>query len=107
MTPASLAGDRSHQERTMEHHSIPINAALQALVARAADVWSLDACGVTRSQTPMLALVHRDAYVPVTPRTRVLLVGGLSGLPQDVTLALNAVEAYLAAEDRLGQTLAL
>src|SRR5262249_2207786 len=81
--------------------------ALQALVARAADIWSLDACGVTRSQTPMLALVHRDAYAPLTSRTRVLLVGGLSGHPEDVTLALNAVEAYLAAGDRLGPPLAL
>ncbi len=91
----------------MEHHGISVNAALQALVARAADVWTLDACGVTRSQTPMAALVHRDAYTPVAPRTRVLLVGGLSGHPKDVTLAVNAVEAYLAAGDRLGHTVAL
>jgi len=91
----------------MAQHDIPIHAALQALGARAADVWSLDACGVTRSQTPMAALVHRDAYTPMTPRPRVLLVGGLSGHPEDVTLAVNAVEAYLAAGDRLGHTVAL
>src|SRR5215467_4370016 len=91
----------------MEHHGISVYAALQALAARAADVWSLDACGVTRSQTSIPALVHRDAYTPVTPRTRVLLVGGLSGYLHDVTLAINALEAYLAAGDRLGTTLAL
>jgi len=91
----------------MEHHSIPVNATLQALAARAADVWTLDACGVTRSQTPMPALVHRDAYAPTTPRTRLLLVGGLSGRPADVTLAYNVLEAYVGAGDRLGQTLAL
>src|SRR5262245_15574152 len=91
----------------MEHHGIPVNAALQGLVARAADVWTLDACGVTRSQTPIAALVHRDAYTPVTPRTRVLLIGGLSGHSDDVTLAVRAMEAYLAAGDRLGHTLAL
>src|SRR5262249_9328324 len=77
------------QERTMEHHGISVHAVLPALAARAADVWSLDACGVTRSQTSIPALVHRDAYTPVTPRTRVLLVGGLSGYPHDVTLAIN------------------
>src|SRR5215468_5706358 len=95
------------QERIMEHHSIPVNATLQALAASAADVWTLDACGVTRSQTPIPALVHRDAYAPATPRTRVLLVGGLSGRPEDVTLACNVLEAYVEAGDRLGQTLAL
>jgi unsaturated rhamnogalacturonyl hydrolase len=91
----------------MEHHSLPVNATLQALAARAADVWTLDVCGVTRSQTPIPALVHRDAYVPTAPRTRVLLVGGLSGRLEDVTLAYNVLEAYVEAGDRLGQTLAL
>src|SRR5262249_58943802 len=74
----SLWGRPLLQERIMEHPSIPVNATLQALAARAAHVWTLDACGVTRSQTPIPALVHRDAYAPTTPRTRVLLVGGLS-----------------------------
>jgi len=91
----------------MEHHGIPVNAALQALMARAADVWTLDACGVTRSQTAIPALVHREAYATMTPRTRVLLVGGLSGHPADVTLAGNALEAYVAAGSHLGQALAL
>ena len=91
----------------MEHHSLPVNATLQALAARAADVWTLDVCGVTRSQTPIPALVHRDAYVPTAPRTRVLLVGGLSGRLEDVTLAYNVLEAYVEAGNRLGQTLAL
>lgn len=91
----------------MEHHGISVHAALQALVARAADVWSLDACGVTRSQTPIPALVHRDAYTPMTLRTRVLLVGGLSGSPDDVTLAFSALEAYLAAGVGVGTRLAL
>ena len=91
----------------MGHHSIPVNATLQALAARAADVWTLDACGVTRSQTPIPALVHRDAYTPTTPCTRVLLVGGLSGRPEDVNLACNTLEAYVESGDHLGRTLAL
>src|SRR5262245_21903508 len=91
----------------MEHHSLPVNATLQALAARAADVWTLDVCGVTRSQTPIPALVHRDAYAPTTPRTRILLVGGLAGRLEDVTLAYNVLESYVEAGNRLGQTLAL
>ena len=91
----------------MEHHGISINTALHAFRARAADVWTLDACGVTRSQTPIPALVHRDAYAPLTPRMRVLLIGGLSGSPEDVTLAFSALDAYLAAGERLGSVLAL
>ena len=91
----------------MEPHSLPVNATLQALAARAGDVWTLDVCGVTRSQTPIPALVHRDAYAPATPRTRVLLVGGFSGRPHDVALAYKVLEAYVEAGDRLGQTLAL
>src|SRR5215475_12520728 len=91
----------------MEQHGIPLNAALQALVTRASGAWTLDACGVTRSQTAIPALVHQDAYVPVTSRTRVLLIGGLSGHSTDVTLALSALEAYLEAGERLGEALAL
>ena len=77
------------------------------LQPRSADVWTLDACGVTRSQTPIPALVHRDAYAPTTPRTRVLLVGGLSGRQEDVNLAYNTLEAYVESGDHLGRTLAL
>ena len=57
----------------MEQHGISVNATLQALVTRASGVWTLDACGVTRSQTAIPALVHQEAYAPVTPRLRVLL----------------------------------
>jgi unsaturated rhamnogalacturonyl hydrolase len=38
---------------------------------------------------------------------RVLLVGGLSGRSEDVTLSLNALEAYLVAADQLRHALAL
>lgn len=91
----------------MEPHSVSVNAALQDLMARAAGLWTLDACGVTRSQTAIPALVHRDAYAPMTSRTRVVLVGGLSGRPEEVPLAFSALEAYLAAGEPLGHALAL
>ena len=37
------------------------HAGLQALIARAPRVWKRSACGVTRSETAISALVHTDA----------------------------------------------
>lgn len=91
----------------MESQRISVNAALQALIVRAAGVWRLDACGVTRSQTSIPSLVHRDAYAPTTRRIRMLVVGGLSGRPQDVALVLRSLDAYIDAGERLSDTLAL
>ncbi len=91
----------------MEHHSLSVTATLQALVARAPDLWTLDACGVTRAQTPIPALVHREAYVSSTLRTRVLLLGGLSGRPEDVALATQVLETHLMQRDRLDAVVAL
>jgi unsaturated rhamnogalacturonyl hydrolase len=91
----------------MAYHGVDLNAALRDLRARAADYWSLHACGVTRMQTSIPALVHRDAYAASTPCTRVLLIGGFTGQADDVTLALRTLEIYLGAGDWLKQTLAL
>lgn len=91
----------------MEPHRLSVNATLHALATRAADLWTLDACGVTRAQTAIPALVHRDAYAPTTTRTRVTLISGLSGRPEDVTLACQALEAYLTAGERLHARVAL
>ena len=91
----------------MADHDLPINTTLHTLVTRAAGLWTLDACGVTRSQKAIPALVHRDAYAPSTPCTRVLLVGGLSGRHEDAALVLHALEAYVDAGEQLTDGLAL
>lgn len=91
----------------MEFSGVQIKTALEALQARATDLWTLDACGVTRTQTPIPALVHHEAYAPTSARLRVLLIGGMSGRADDVTLALQALEAYVAAGPALHQRLAL
>ena len=75
-----------------------LSTVLHALVARAAGSWTMEACGVTRMQTPIPALVHRDAYRPQTSCFRVLLLGGLSAQWNDVHLVLQALEAYLAGD---------
>lgn len=91
----------------MEHHGLPMNTSLQALLTRAPGLWTVEACGVTRAQTAMLALVHHNAYAPTTSQARVLLVGGLSGQADDVGLVYRALEAYLAAGVALHNELAL
>jgi rhamnogalacturonyl hydrolase YesR len=91
----------------MDHAPTPLTTALRSLIARAPDLWRLDACGVTRAQTAIPALLHRQAYTPDTPYLRVLLLGGLSGLQPDVDLVLRALELYLSAGAQVAGALAL
>lgn len=91
----------------MESRDLSIRTSLQALMARAPGLWTLEACGVTRSQHAIPALVHHEAYVPTTSHARVLLLGGLSGGATDVSLVLSALDAYLSAGESWRHTLAL
>ena len=68
--------------------------------------WSRSVCGLTRSERPIGALVDRDAYAPLTDRPRVLLVGGMSGDPSDVSLSLAALKWHASLGD-LGESIAL
>ncbi len=72
-----------------------VKATLEDLMAEAGGIWRLDACGVTRPETPIPAVLHLEAYAPSTGKARVLLVGGLSARPQDAQQAVWALEAYL------------
>ena len=78
-----------------------ISNALDALVRARPAFWSRGACGVTRSLTPIPALLDRNAYSADTSRVRVLLVGGLSGGAADVDLELHALELYAGGGDGL------
>ena len=80
---------------------------LQELIAASNGLWSLDAAGLTRSQTAIPALLHGEAYVTETPRTRVLLLSGLSGEKADTALALDALKIYLDGGETLTDTVAL
>ena len=80
---------------------------LQQLIAASNGLWSLDAVGLTRSQTAIPALLHGEAYVTETPRTRVLLLSGLSGEKADTALALDAMKIYLDGGETLTDTVAL
>jgi hypothetical protein len=91
----------------MASHNTNLASAVQSLVARASGIWSLSACGITRSETAIPALVHADAYLPATPRTRVLLMSGLSGRGEEMDLAIQALNAYLDAGAPLTNSIAL
>ena len=57
---------RIRQEWKMTSYDGNPHAGLQALITRAPRVWKRSACGVTRSETAIPALVHTDAYAPTT-----------------------------------------
>ena len=81
--------------------------ALDSLVQARPGFWTRTACGVTRSLTPIPALLDRNAYSADTARIRILLVGGLSGRPADVDMALHALELYTGGGDGLALRIAL
>ena len=84
-----------------------IRQALDALAQARPGFWTRTACGVTRSLTPIPALLDRNAYSADTSRIRVLLVGGLSGRPADVDMALHALELYVGGGDGLALRIGL
>jgi rhamnogalacturonyl hydrolase YesR len=84
-----------------------IREALDELAATRPAFWNRTACGVTRSLTPVPVLLDRNAYTPDTARARILLVGGLSGRPADVDLALHALELYAGGGDGLALRISL
>ena len=88
--PIAELSTRCLRGPVMTDSGFDLEAVLDSLAAHEPDRWVRDACGVTRAETPIPALVHREAYSPVCPRHRILLVGGFSGARADVDLALRA-----------------
>jgi rhamnogalacturonyl hydrolase YesR len=82
-------------------------ASLESLERRGRGFWTRSACGVTRSEREIPALLDRDAYVPATSRARVLLVSGLSGRPDDVAYAVRALGFFVAGGPSLAGRIAL
>ncbi len=54
--------------------------------------WSLDACGITRSGIAIPVLIHPQANNPASTAVRAILIGGLSGKPEDVDAARSTSE---------------
>lgn len=75
--------------------------AVDSLVRARPGFWTRTSFGVTRSLESIPALLDRNAYSPNTARARVLLIGGLSGMAEDVDVALHALELYAGGGDAL------
>ena len=84
-----------------------IREAIDALLRARPGFWSRTACGVTRSLAPIQGLLDRNAYSVETARTRILLIGGLSGDKADVDMALHALELFAGGGDALSLRIAL
>ena len=69
---------------------------IDALVAHTPDFWQLDACGVTRTERQIPALMHGAAQPPTGERIQLVLIGGLSGTQEDTDAALAALQSYCA-----------
>lgn len=84
-----------------------LNSAMAALAQKHPELWKLSACGVTKLQQSIPALLDPDAYASETKRVRVLVIGGLSGDSADSGLVLRVLEYSAGQEQRLTQKVAL
>ena len=57
------------------------------------------AVGTTRAQTPILSLLTTESLEYRSPKTRILLVGGLDGSPISVEATVAAMRWFLTASD--------
>ena len=70
---------------------------IDALVTHTPGFWQLDACGVTRTERQIPALMHGAAQPPTGERIQLVLIGGLSGTQEDADAALAALKSYSAS----------
>ena len=80
---------------------------LESLAQGNPDLWDAGSWGVTKGGQNIPALLHRDAYLAVSPRMRVLLVSGGSGNEAGVALALGVLESYRSGGSSLWDRIAL
>lgn len=91
----------------MQNNGFNLQEKVEKLASSGGGRWRLDGCGVTRSERQIPALVHGDAYVTETDRTRVLLIGGLSGDQEDTNIAIQAVQSYIDGGEQAAKDIAL
>ncbi len=71
---------------------------IESIRAQSSPPWADDACGVTRRDTQISALVHRDAYMDESARHRILLVAGIKGTTDDAQMAVAAARWYSSSQ---------
>ncbi|MCY3711358.1 MAG: glycoside hydrolase family 88 protein [Caldilineaceae bacterium] len=76
---------------------------IEDLLSQAPGFWHLDACGVTRSERQIPALLHGVDQPPAGERLQLVLIGGLSGRQEDADAALAALHSYRTAPGLSGR----
>ena len=74
---------------------------LESLARNSSERWTVSACGVTGSRQNIPALLDKDAYARASNTVPVLLISGLSGQVDDVSLAWHALELFQAPDSGL------
>ena len=76
---------------------------IETLLSQAPGFWHLDACGVTRTERQIPALLHGTDQPPAGERLQLVLIGGLSGKQEDADAALAALHSYRIAPGLSGR----
>ena len=71
-----------------------LHSYLESLARANSERWTVSACGVTGSRQSIPALLDKDAYAPASSAVPVLLISGLSGHEDDVSLARHTLELF-------------
>ena len=91
----------------MTDRTAELNAYLQFMAGNSTDRWRVSSCGMTSGRENILALLDKGAYAAETNSLPVLLISGLSGREEDVSLVRRALELFQAAGSTLGDQIGL
>ena len=86
---------------------VDLQSKIMVLVDNKPGTWNYSACGVTRSELPIPAIVHQNAYKGTSDQIRILLIGGLSGFARDVEIAIKSIEMFSKNNENLSEKIAL
>ena len=89
-------------ERTADLHTY-----LESMAGKSKDRWRVSACGVTSDRQNIPALLDKSAYASETNSLPVLLISGLSGREDDISLVRHALELFQAAGSTLADQIGL
>jgi unsaturated rhamnogalacturonyl hydrolase len=78
----------------MTNPKADLHAHLESMAAKYPDRWTISACGVTGIRQSIPALLDKNANSPGSNTASVLIISGLSGSQDDVSLARRALESF-------------
>ena len=91
----------------MTDQTAGLHAYLESLARNSSDRWTVSACGVTASRQNIPALLDKSAYSQDSSTMPVLLISGLSGREEDISLTRKALELFQASGSPLNDQIGL